>query len=271
MSQAGAAESFVSSAAAGFLSFKIVWEGSELNIRHQYRSVVSAIAEKHTLQESSYVIFENATLEECIGYTMKYVVDRGHYRYDRYLHLLQESYSAFQRGLGDTIFHIDVGCGPGLFSWVIADCFGRSERGLKLFGYDRSSNMVDLAQLIWSKLDTNMSNDYVDDTDDLYSRLTVYRPFVKSHVVISLGHVLIQAYRQDNNMREIANIIACICRICAPAPCHLLAVDAHSGDLEHVFRSAYESLRHALSKDGLSATFEPVRLPSSMYGRVERR
>ena len=272
MSSAGAAENFGEAPRrqAGFLLSKIVWEGSKLNIRHQYSSVVRALAERYPQQDSSYVISENTTLEECIGYTMKYIVDRGDYRYDRYKDLLRETYQRFRRAPGDTIFHIDVGCGPGLFSWVMADCFGRSESGLKLFGYDKSPNMVRLAQLIWSKFNINISSDYVNKTDDLYSQLHVHRPFGKSHIVISFGHVLIQAYEEDSDMRKIAHIVACICRICAPMHCHLLAVDARSGGRGSVFRSACESLRQALVRDGLSAIFEEVRLPSSIYGRVAR-
>ena len=66
----------------------------------------------------------DVSLQGAIGYTSKYIVESGeeHYRYDYYRYILNTALNFF--GIHRSkykIFHLDLGCGPGLFSWVVQD------------------------------------------------------------------------------------------------------------------------------------------------------
>lgn len=87
---------------------------------------------------------------------------------------------------------MDVGCGPGLFSWVFHDYFKRQEQGteLKLHAYDRSPNMVRLAGLMWREFKTDVCLVATSDVDELISQVMQSR--APADVIVSFGHVLAQ-------------------------------------------------------------------------------
>ena len=114
------------------------------NIRDRYREIIQVLAKEHGAVVADFKIPKNATLDTCLGYTIKYIVNgnQKHYRYDRYyrsLKILLRKYPV-KRG---SIVHVDIGCGPGLFTWVVGDYF-RSQSKFKVssYGYDHAPNMV---------------------------------------------------------------------------------------------------------------------------------
>ncbi len=131
-------------------------------IRDHYIGAVDRMASRFGRECGDHVIPPDATLPRCIDYAAYYLYERDtkkHYRYKRYLRALTD----LLRHYGDhrktpRIVHVDVGCGPGIFSWVVHDYFRRKEKGIEieLHAYDGSPEMVKLAGLIWSEFETGV-------------------------------------------------------------------------------------------------------------------
>ena len=103
-----------------------------------------------------YEVFEDATMGQCVGYTQKFVIAKekgsAFNRYDHYREVLDTALDILPRQ--ETFVHVDVGCGPGLCSWVAHDCSQEREHPGPLLAFDRAPNMVKLANHLWERMET---------------------------------------------------------------------------------------------------------------------
>ena len=154
------------------------------------------------------------------------------------------------------IAHIDIGCGPGLFSWVLLDWaqeHGIEPDRLGLYGYDYNKEMVRLAEMIHSKLDA-ISDDYPNsyyhyDSEQFLQRLTDdYN--ANTDYIITFGYVL-AANHYESDIECFTEILRHILGMrSGDSKCFLLASDATSiskGD----FSCGWGKLLHSLEASGI--------------------
>lgn len=219
------------------------------NIRDKYREIIQALAKKHGAVVAGFEISKNAELDTCLGYTMKYIVkgDRQHYRYDRYYRSLKFLLRRYPVKRG-SIIHVDLGCGPGLFTWVVSDYFrSQSKIEVSSYGYDHAPNMVRLARLIWKRLELNENYSCQHKLDKLILSIRE-RKYENLSYLITFGHVLIQTRDDHKALENFADIVGnCV----NTAECRMVAVDATMYDRPAKFREGCERLVVAMEKKGL--------------------
>ena len=237
------------------------------DIRDRYTEIIGHLVREHGSAVSGYEISKDATLAQCIGYARRFVVggarDEPHYRYDRYMRVLQSA-CRWQPIHAGTVVHVDIGCGPGLFTWVVRDYFRANlPVHVELYGYDHAICMVELATSIWDLLEENANYSCHHDLCELISDV---KPVVADacRVLITLGHVLVQTVDDNSAVDDFARIIAMCARI---ANCLLVAVDAQTGDRPEDFRRAHDQLQAALEQRGLTCSI-PVMGRSDMVMSV---
>ncbi len=217
----------------------------------------------------NYWIPKNATLPECIWYAQRYIVgSRSHYRYNKYKRALQSAllYRHPKIRQNGKMIHINIGCGPGLFSWVVRDHFRTNLFvNVESHGYDHSRNMVALARLLSKKLreDTHLS--FYHDMDKLFVAVLSGESVVRN-VVVTLGHVLVQTVDNEIATKDFARIIA---KFAKSANCQVVAADAHSGERFDIFKRSCRNLRNALDKHGLTASMS-INSGSLMFARIKQ-
>ncbi len=225
-----------------------------MQIRDRYIEIFNQIAKKYGETASSHVVSKDVSLEKSIGYTRKFVVEHSkeHFRYDYYRYVLSESIKKFHFiHRNKKLIHVDIGCGPGLFSWVVLDYMtayhGRNETNLHFMLYDHARSMVDLADLFWKRLSVTNRMDNYSDVDDIQKRLRA-RKLSNCDVLVTFGHVLLQT---KDNTRSVDDF-ACIIQNLFPSnSCIVVAVDAYSGESRKKFRDACDNLRSILRKVGV--------------------
>ena len=224
-----------------------------MTIREKYIDVVEKLAEKEPTggrpTRSDYRISADAGRGECLHYTLEYVVRHTtpHYRYDRYRNALRQALqmNASRTGNRGPFRHVDLGCGPGLFTWVVRDAFRDERPEVDFYGYDHSSEMIRLAREIWDQLDEGVSVSWHDSKDGLLPEAFTGAS-VGGPALVTFGHVLAQTHYQDEAIQRFAQIIF---HLSAPS-CHIIAVDAHKASED--FRRGCDSLEKALSAGGMS-------------------
>lgn len=219
------------------------------NIYTKYSQIIRELARRHGEAGTGFRISQGASLARCIGYTVEYIVkgNQIHYRYDKYERGLSLAFkkNPIREGV---VIHIDIACGPGLFSWVVVD-YLRSNPSVdvKTYGYDRAPNMVKLARLIWNQLDENdifFCHHNINKLLRMVQQDSAERPYL----LITFGHILVQTYNDDSALKNFARAVAQLAKL---ADCRLLAVDATSGDRPKKFRLACSRLNAAMAKCGL--------------------
>ena len=189
-------------------------------------------------QPPDHIVTPDATLSQVAQYTDWYIADRGggwyyprpanpRYRYNRYISMLRRFRTSDYREA-----HVDIGCGPGLFSWAFLDWATNNGIGyndIDLYGLDHSPAMVELARMIRDKLVRRIA-DYPNLS--YFSNVeSVLREVEENHrqgtrYTITLGHVLVQAHAPDN-IRDFTQVITRTVRLRNPLnACRLIAVDA---------------------------------------------
>lgn len=241
-----------------------------MTIREKYIDVVEKLAKKESIggrsTRSDYRISADAGRGECLQYALEYVVRHTtrHYRYDRYRHALRRGLQmhASRTGHGGPLRHVDLGCGPGLFTWVVRDEFRDERPEVEFYGYDHSGEMIRLAGEIWDQLDESVSVSWHDDKDELLSA-ALAGASAGGTALVTFGHVLAQTHDQREAMRRFAQIIS----DWPAANCLIIAVDAHRVSKD--FRKGCEGLRKALLARGVSVD---ILLPgdSCFFASVER-
>ena len=220
-------------------------------IRDRYVDVIDRMASRFGRESGDHVIPRDATLARCIDYSARYLYERDtveHYRYKRYMQALEDllrDYGGHRKT--STIAHVDVGCGPGLFSWVVHDYFRHQEpgTGIELHAYDHSPTMVELAGLIWREFETGFYLGATSDLDELTSQVMQGGP--PADVIVSFGHVLVQTSGQENAVGSFADILSCILLDSNL----VVAVDAQSDPAIQKFHLSIDRLIEALADHGL--------------------
>ena len=199
-----------------------------MTIREKYVDVVENIAwrERVIVRPSGrdYLISADATRRQCIRYTLRHVVnDRTHYRYHKYREALRRALrmNALRTGHGGLVRHVDLGCGPGLFTWVVRDEFRGKRSDVEFYGYDHSSKMIRLAGEIWDQLGESVSVSWHDDKDELLS-VALGGASAGSPALVTFGHVLAQTHDQKETIQRFARVIF---RLSAVS-CLIIAFDA---------------------------------------------
>ena len=228
-------------------------------IRDHYISAIDRMASRFGRESGDHVIPRDATLRRCVDYAARYldeIDDDEHYRYNRYMLALTELLTHY----GDhrrtpRIVHVDVGCGPGVFSWVVHDYFSVKERGteIELCAYDSSSEMVRLAGLIWHEFDTGVYLDATSDVGELISR--IMQGGQPADVIVSFGHVLAQTSDQKDAIDSFADILSTV-RLNSNL---VVAVDAQSDPVVRAFRRSIDGLIRVLATRGLEVQWRRPR------------
>ena len=206
------------------------------------------------------MIPRNATLPRCIDYAARYLYEQDtqkHYRYRRYMRALRDLLRRYRdHRKTSRIVHVDVGCGPGVFSWVVHDYFRLQELAtdIELYAYDSSPEMVRLAGLIWSEFETNVCLSATSDLCELISQIT--QSGSPADVIVSFGHVLVQASDQEDAIDGFADILSVI-RLNSNL---IVAIDAQLDPEAQTFHRSVESLSRRLTARGLEVqSAEPRR------------
>ena len=229
-------------------------------IRGRYQDAIREVMADERVQPLSwrpgFGVSENAELSEVLHYADWYVAGRAdreqHHRYNRYLGTLK-GYHASEKPK----VHVDIGSGTGLFSWAFLDW--ATEKGvaydqIRLYGLDRCQAMLDLAEMIKTKLSKYISN-YPDlnnyrNVDDMLQNLADSHRSNTDYFV-TFGYILIQVWEHSpHSIQDFARIIAHIVRLPA-ATCNVLTVDAYSGDRPAKLAAAKASLRESVVAMGI--------------------
>ena len=187
-------------------------------------------------------------MQQCVGYALRYVSGHSttHYRYDRYRDALGLSLRCnrdFRRT--DTIVHVDVGCGPGLFAWVVYDYFRSLGVRVDSYGYDHAPEMVRLSRLIEDELETEIALNCYDDVEELLHAILARD--LPADIIVTFGHVLVQLVDDDQGMGVFATILEHLAHL---DRCLLVAVDAHGYRTK--FQRSYNGLCETLETRNLA-------------------
>ena len=179
-------------------------------------------------------------------------------------------------GTSKCLVVVDIGCGPGIFSWVVHDYFVSSPSvDVKLFAVDRCPNMVRLAHALWHRMDTRCDLRVHSDWRQIRSDFsnTLRSGGRESAVVVTLGHLLVQIVNDLSSINDVAYIVAdCVSLAAASLPrgrCLVIAADAFEGTRRERFERAWECLQDTLSKrHGVSLSKNPLPRHSQMCGEA---
>lgn len=245
-----------------------------MQIRDRYVETFKEIQDRYGEEESDHLIGPDDSLQKVIGYTKEYIVggSRPHYRYDYYRDSLDWALTNLGFDAENRVVCLDQGCGPGLFSWVVQDyLLSRHVRyvsDVDCIGYDHAESMIRLATLFQKHLPIRFNLKGYWEIDKLRTKLRS-KDFSHSAVIVTLGHVLIQAKDDPNSMRDFARIIR---NLFPSSSCIVVAVDAHSGNKRQIFREACESFWNLLEKTGVRVEARKISEErSSMYARLAMR
>lgn len=237
----------------------------QVRIMPLYQGAIRQIMADHDiepLQNPGHIVGAGADFAEVVRHTHWYV-DRGdtrpHYRYRRYSEVLGHIKAGNRR-----VTHIDIGCGAGLFSWVFLDW--ARENGLTydrvdLYGLDHSSEMINLAQQVRTKLMAVVPDypalHYAHEVAALTRELNAHHQ-ESTDYIITFGHVLVQAH----SSRDIWNFVEVIFEaqtIGLPdshPSCILIASDARNRSAE--FSEGWDLLLNCLEEVEIGHSIVPV-------------
>lgn len=239
-----------------------------MTVKDHYQDVIDQIITGCGLEPlkspPTALISNTAGFNEVLLHT-DWFVHRGdsqpHYRYRRYRELLGHitELSGVQR-----VANVDIGSGAGVFSWVFVDWAADNNLqfdDVHLFGYDHSTAMRNLAQLVRSGL-----TQYIDDYPPLHYScdLTEFlSQLTENHVpgtsyVITLGHVLAQTHHHTpGDIENYGNIIIRLCELIDDGSrCALVAADARGAST--FFTEGWNLLLNKLILAGIQSDQEVV-------------
>ena len=182
-----------------------------------------------------HIVPADATFQEVAQHTEAFVGRRLNnaldYRYNRYYNSLPKLNPKRK------VAHLDIGCGAGLFSWVITDratSLGFAHDNIMLHGLDHCPAMIGLALTIRDHLiqllPTYPCLHYEVAPNLLVQSLTA-RHQPGTDYIITFGHALVQAHGQTN-IHTFTQVISHALSLPndQDATYTLIAVDAHSRD-----------------------------------------
>lgn len=205
----------------------------------------------------SYRVPSDVSLERAIEYTGHHIISSlygtPHYRYGRYRNALDKVLKEELRfkPANRRIVGLDLGCGPGLFSWVVRDYmlkeYGSNDGDISLIGYDHAKNMIRLADLFRERFPMKINFAGYFETEKIREALS-RKDFLGDDVIITLGHVLIQA--SSDGIRNFAEIIQ---NLYQSHFCILVAVDAlYAGGGRSELLSSCKRLQDVLGECGVN-------------------
>lgn len=226
-----------------------------MSIRDSYVRTFNAIAQHYGEKPSTTAqIGPEDSLQTIIGYTRKYVVDHTepHFRYKYYHGALSLAFTRLGFAPTDRrVVHLDVGCGPGVFSWVMYDYVAaqktRDPGQVDYYGYDHSPAMIRLACLFAGAFQYEFPG--FSDLTDIRMAL-VDRDFSDCDVVVTFGYSLVQVRDNPTALGNFARLIACVFPSHA---CILVAADAYyDSATRDAFNDQCGALETALDKVGVA-------------------
>lgn len=229
-------------------------------IRDLYHDVLDVTMQAQNIaplqQRPSHVVRTDASFEEVVQHTdwwLRRNDSRPDYRYRRYREMLGEPQPP--RDTNTRLAHVDIGCGAGLWSWVLLDWARDSNLAydrIDLFGLDHSSEMINLAYLTRSRLTPTIADYpnlyYTNSVEILLSELTAHHRDPTDYA-ITFGHVLVQAQSDDAILNFTRVIIHALRLINGQSQCALVAVDARGRTTE--FALGWSSLLSSLEQYGV--------------------
>ena len=227
-----------------------------------YQGVIRQIMEERGIDPDhrGYVVEADAGFTEVIQHTNWYL-DRGdqeqYYRYRRYREVLE----LIPIG-GCRLVHVDIGCGAGLFSWVLLDL--AREKGITLdrvdlYGLDHSPEMLNLAQAVRGRLIHHIADypalHYVHNVDDLLRELNGQH-LADTDCIVTFGHVLVQANTPQNQQDFTLILVHIRGLLNAQCNCFAVAVDALNHPEE--FAEGWQALLNGMGRAGIGHQLIPV-------------
>ena len=222
-----------------------------MTIRATYEDLIAEIADQDGVDRRiapSYLIPANASRDQCLRYALRYVAGHSttHYRYDVYRSCLRRALqsSASRMQTARPLLHLDLGCGPGLFAWVVHDCLSPADYpAIRYYGYDHSREMVILADELWSELATGVDASWQHKRKPILSAVSQHSP-PHASALVTFGHVLAQTSGQSDAINAFAKLICGTLR----ANSLIVAYDAQSAATR--FAAGREALLHAVRTRG---------------------
>ena len=217
-----------------------------MRIKDHYETTFNAIAQEYGEEPSTAQISSHDSLSKVIGYTREFVVEQGQdYRDNYYCDALSGAFQ--QMGFNPTgreVVHLDVGCGPGVFSWGLHDHMAsrNAPDSVVYYGYDHCANMINLAYRFL--YDFPEQYDFRGECDLPQIRKDLMgQNFADYNVVVTFGYALVQVQGDPAALEEFAVLIRCLfpSRLCI-----VVAADAHSGQRREVFGQQCTALEGAL-------------------------
>ena len=221
---------------------------------------IDKIMKRHNFDEDKYfgyTVEPDATPEQVMKYIWRYEGRgsihsgyRGHrYRIDFYSKLIEPAKLARPR-----VFHIDIGCGGGTFTWALLEkCLelGRDFKGVRLYSYDYSPNMVKAARGIYRYIrkrhpkripKMHAYDDYRVMLEDMPQT-----PAGSTQYIITAGYVL--ANNLDQQAKDdFTEIISSVCANAGNNPCSLVVGDS---SVRAQLIPSYERLVESLEASGV--------------------
>ena len=245
-----------------------------MSIKDHYVPTFNAIALRYCEEPSTAQIGPGDSLRKTIGYTRQYVVEhtQPHFRYKYYHDALSCAFTRLGFDLADRrVVHLDVGCGPGVFSWVMYDHVASQETQgpgqVDYYGYDHSPAMIRLADLFAGAFPVQYEFHGFSDLADI-SMALADRDFSDCDVVVTFGYALVQVRDNPTALGDFATLIACV----FPShSCILVAADAHNDRATRdAFDDQCDALRTALNEVGVALEDrESTAQGSGMFARLK--
>ena len=215
--------------------------------RDNYIPAFNSIAQRHGERPATAHIGPQDSLQKTIGYTRAFVVDNAeeHFRYDYYRDALSQALRRLQFEPADRrVLHLDIGCGPGVFSWVMHDHMAaqdaRDNNQVDYYGYDYCPAMIELAHLFLEHFPDPYEFRGFSDRERLATTLAA-EDFANCDVVVTFGYALVQVRDNPAALNEFATLIRCLF---PSRSCIMVAADAYN---TRARRNAFDNQCRALA------------------------
>ena len=244
-----------------------------MSIKDSYVPTFKTIAQRYGEEPSPAQIGPGDSLKKIIGYTRQYVVKHTtpHFRYDYYHDALSCAFTRLGFDPADrSVVHLDVGCGPGVFSWVMYDHVASQETRdpgqVDYYGYDHSPAMIKLAHLFLKRFPDQYEFHGFSDLGEIETALADQN-FSDCDVVVTFGYALVQVRDNPTALGNFARLIACV----FPShSCILVAADAHNDcATRDVFNDQCDALKTALNEVGVALEDRESAQRSVMFARLK--
>ena len=227
-----------------------------MSIRDNYVSTLNAIAQDCGEETSTAQIGPRDSLQKTIGYTREFVVEHTtpHFRFQYYHRALSFAFRQLRFDPADRrVVHLDIGCGPGVFSWVMHDHMASQEARepghVDYYGYDHAAAMIQLAHLFLERFPDKYEFHGYSDLVGISTALAD-QDFSNCDVMVTFGYALVQVRDNPAALGDFATLIACV----FPShSCTVVAADAHHDPATRdAFDGQCRGLETALNEVGVA-------------------